>query len=75
MVRSDEKGPLSITRHYNTPSKKVLDLFFGPRTDKSRNKILAFFAPRTRIGFGFPASDSKLEYLILIIEFGRRLER
>ena len=45
MVRSDEKGPLSITRHYNTPSKKVLDLFFGPRTDKSRNKILAFFAP------------------------------
>jgi hypothetical protein len=34
----------------------------------TRNKILAFFAPRPRIGFGFPASRgvfTKLEYLIL----------
>jgi hypothetical protein len=33
-----------------------------------RNNALLFFAPRTQIGFGFPASASvftKLEYLIL----------
>jgi hypothetical protein len=65
MVRSDEKGPLSITRHYNTPSKKVLDLFLAPAPISRATKSLLFLHPRTRIGFGFPASDSKLEYLIL----------
>src|SRR6266540_4076645 len=38
------------------------------RAPMSALKTLLFFAPRTRIGFGFPASaacSTKLEYLIL----------
>jgi hypothetical protein len=51
MVRSDEKGPLSITRHYNTPSKKVLDLFLAPAPISRATKSLLFLHPA-------PESDS-----------------
>jgi hypothetical protein len=35
------------------------------RPSYTRNKTLLFFAPRTRTGFGFPASAACFEYLIL----------